>query len=53
MGKWSIVVNCGITYYIPQMKVGTLIYTQWAKLPKNQSVGVYFWQYSTVFRVPN
>jgi len=26
--------------------------TQWAKSPEKQSVGVYFWQYST-FWVPN
>jgi len=27
--------------------------TQWAKSPKKQSLGVYFWQYGTVFWVPN
>jgi len=27
--------------------------TQWEKSPKKQFVGVYLWQYGTVFRVPN
>jgi len=27
--------------------------TQWAKWLKKQSVGVYFWQYGTVFWVSN
>jgi len=27
--------------------------TQWAKSSKKQSGGVYFWQYGTVFWVPN
>jgi len=29
------------------------IFTQWAKSPKQQSVGVYFWKYGTVFWTPN
>jgi len=29
------------------------ICSQWAKSPKKQSVGVYFWQQGTVFWVPN
>jgi len=27
--------------------------SQWAKSPKNRSVGVYFWQCGTGFWVPN
>jgi len=38
--------------YILYFKLSSVC-SQWAKSPKMQSVGVYFWQYGTVFWFPN
>jgi len=47
---------------IPNHKIILILYIgvmfmwcifQWAKAPKKQSVGVYFWQHGIIFWVPN
>jgi len=46
---WSMASLLSLSFYYKWLRANPFITTQWPKLPKKQSVGLYFLQYGTVF----